>query len=1167
MSAETDKLVGAAASQALPGLFKQGFQKKYPGFITTQGRGNGYYNAMYEMEQRQFTDARMAATAADAEQASRTIVGMFMTAASLSGKKLSDEQIVKIQEAARFHGANIETYCGMARMMGLNEGAINYIRQAFYGDKGSTAHMFDTSYNVLKSRIGHGAALRQSQQLANYQFGAGWNRSMTGNLNADEFAATQQFLIENGGMAGSDLASSQGYAMIDTRNIASYRSRAENRNKSVDDLVTGGYEERFVNGPEAHRNQQALKMATNNYINELKKMNYAQLRRAMKGSVSSSVDNTWDKLQTLDEQMGKIKEGYRLKIDTNEKDLSKAKAELQKQLNENIKKAKEAKDDEAVKELETYGKKIVDNLDDLYKTGVKNAKGEEVSAFELDTQARGKVAKIAEEQVHAINKRYDELDTKLDAYKSRRAVLISEGKGDTEDVRNLNAEIKKAERERAELRDLGPAAKHAKSLRGNSDKEQRIEAIGNVAKSIQAAMAASGKPIKVEEALQASKALMPMNANTEQLRAIEEHLSAKLSGVIDRNGSTEQFLLQMSSGRNIAAQYGLRGVEANLAAGLGVNANKYGAQYGLTDNDTRGVADEITKRAAERSRTGRQAAILKQFANTSGVNGIRQRLAEAIKSGSVSEAEAKELETIATRLDEDPTSFTATEGNRVEHILTKAGETTYADFDSNTSKSKLAVDRNKELYENVVNSVAQSDHLKEMDSMTAASNKFKTSSAVGAKITGFMLDKSKELQNILEETDFTDKDLVQSKLSALIEDAHSKGEIDDDAYKVMHDDFAKNGEVTMRAAWDAGNFSNEDELNKAKVMKVTMDNSKRDNELERISAKGKELFAGVDKNSFAKLIELVGTDKYKNADDKTRLKMVSEAFGTQLNGQQKEFLAYQMIRTGKMSTGMAYNDRAGNKGYLSDEQITVAQYAMEHPAELLERMRKAGPDGTIKIGDEEYTLDQINEYVAATENAAANAVGMNEEKSTGKLLDTDKDGKAVSTNRFSNITEKSFTEKDIKATQKDNIKALLYRMGNLVTHEGVTNVHYNAVKEAIKNGGNIGEEYDKLADELIKDPTKAKEFGIDDPKKLAELERKAGFNRKKREEYAKRWIKGSGPEQYDLDKEDQELFASDKEGIEAKKKEEEEKNRKIDEKFLVGQDTTNEILSRIEAKL
>ena len=45
MPSETDKLVGAIASNALPGIFQQGFQRRYPDFITTTGRGNGYYNA------------------------------------------------------------------------------------------------------------------------------------------------------------------------------------------------------------------------------------------------------------------------------------------------------------------------------------------------------------------------------------------------------------------------------------------------------------------------------------------------------------------------------------------------------------------------------------------------------------------------------------------------------------------------------------------------------------------------------------------------------------------------------------------------------------------------------------------------------------------------------------------------------------------------------------------------------------------------------------------------------------------------------------------------------------------------------------------------------------------------------------------------------------------
>lgn len=1163
MSAETDKLVGAAASQALPSLFKEGFQRRYPSFIGTQGRGNGYYNAMYEMEQRQFNAARATATAADAEQASRTIVGMFLTAAKMSGRELSDEQIVKIQESARFHGANIETYIGIARGLGLTENAINYIRQAFYGDKGSTAHMFDTAYNTLKSKVGSGAALRQAQQLASYQFGAGWNRAMTGGLNADEYAATQQFMIENGGMAGSDLSSSQGYALIDTRKMDSYISA--HRGEKIGDMVMGSYDEAFLSGPDAQRNNQALKMASNNYINELKKMNYDQLRKSMKGRVAGEVDSAWGKLHDLDEQMKKIKADYRLKINTQEKDVNKAKKDLQKQLKENIKKAKKANDDEAVKELEEYGKKIVDGVEDLYKSGVKNAKGEEVSVFEVDRQARNKVADIAHKQVSDLSQEYFQKEMGIKSRKSALSQLILKGKEDTKEARDLRADIAKLEKEKAELRD-NAVYKHVKPLYGNSDKDQRTQAVGNLAKELQAAMAASGKPISVQEALQASKSLVPLSAGTADLRAMSEHLATKIGGVIDRNGSPEQFLLQMASGRNIAQQYGLRGLEANLVAGLGVNANKYGAQFGMTDQASKDLADEITKEGAQNSRTARQGAILHMLAGKSGKNNFFQNLRAKVDEGKITQEQFDAVYDIAGRMEQDPTSLTEKDGSRVEAILKKADMVNAKAFEADSALSKKAVRDSKDVYEKILTKTAKNRVLDTSKTTQAARVHFKTDQDTAKNINQFILKNSKEFQNILEETDYGDDQ--NTKYMNLLEEKHSTGELDDKTYETLKKDAQEHGTEKMLNVWDS-EYSDSEKLNKQKAKLETYDQMQRDNELEQIAAQGKKLFSGTDKNGFSKLIDIVGSEEYKNADSKGKTNMISEAFGTTLTRKQQEFLAYQMVRTGKLSAGMQYTTREGEEGYLSEDQINVAQYAMQHPAELKSKIEAAGPDGMITIGDEKYTMDQINEYVADVENAAGNAVGMNENMGDrGKFFAKNEKGEYESTNAFSQMSKSGyFTDVDVDTARRQQIMSKVATMSNLVLHGGVQNTRYNALKDAYENGGNMGDELNAIVDAIMKDPDKAEEYGVGDQKQLNELKRRAAWNAKEKERVANSWNPFAKAELYDLNNLDQELFSRDTEGQEAKKKEEEERDRKIDDKFLAGQETTNEILGEIRDNL
>lgn len=1044
---QTDRLVHALAAKTIPGVFQEGFQNKYPDFILAQGRGNGYYNAMYEMEQRQFGTARAAAVQSDAAHAANTIVGMFITAARLAGKELTEEQMAKVKECAAFNGANIEAYCTLARSFGINENAINYMRNLFYGDKGSTANMFDTTYNVMKSRIGSGAALSQARNLAQYQFGKHFSREFTGGLNADEFAATRAFMVENGAFAGQDLRTLDN-GLIDDSFTSNYMMthKEEDPADSYAMVRALKYDKRTLLG---RNNERAVRMMSSAYLDRLKQMNYSELREEVGGALTEEANSALEKLHEFDQVMGKIKKDYRLKVDKNEKDANKAKADLQKQLEENIQKAKDANDEEAVRQLEEFGKKAVEMSEDLFKdTGVKNKKGEAMNVFQLGDATSAKLATVADRRIRQLNETWEALDMRQSKLETELFELQEKDPSNTTRINALKKQLDAISLEKGKLKNTSDAGEIVASghSREAMDSKARTAAVGSTAKSIQAAMAASGKPITVQEALQASKAIMPMNTDTRAMTRLGEVISTSLAGVMDRNGSVEQFLLQMASGRNIAKQYGLTEEQGTLVASAGTNVNKYGALNGLTDEAMRGVADNFVKDISKHSKTAITASVGAMLAKDSANNGVMQK----IDSSSLSDEQKQHAKELMSKAEMDPDNFSDEDASNLRHYLNTAGVTRDQDYRPTSNMARMASTAQAEVFKRAGVGSARIQSETDWFESSGAANVIKLGSSDQDKeqkrrLAAFFRKGGMRMTNIARAENSAK---AKQEWNQFIKEKEDSGEIDAETAKILREQ----GLAAAKAIDDKSNLNNAAAW---KADQETRENFARDEQLNAASARVQAVFDPTDKNSMGKIIDIVGSDAYKRASDSQRVKMITEGFGHQMNTYEKQALAYQLARTGKLAVGSSYTDAAGKTQRLTAGQREIGQLALNDPEKFKALREKAAKDGTVQIGGVGYTAEALDTSVYAYQQAAFKATGMTAEEVKRNPMD-------MTRMHDKEYADTVFKDADVKAARREQIRKTVERNVDLVK-----NGYRNDALADLAGMDKGSEEYNQRLDEIV----------------------------------------------------------------------------------------------------
>lgn len=988
-------LMHAMAAQTLPGFFKESFTKQHPDYILANGYGSGYANARREIEERQFNETRKTAVASDASKAASTITGMFITAATASGKKLTSEEIARINATAKKQGANLETYLSLARGLGFTDTAINSLRRMFYGDKGSTAHMFDSVYNQMRSKVGSGAALNLAKDLAGGRYGKYYSAEMSGNMNADDFAETFTMMASSGHFAGENMSSGgrNGFALIDDRGISnavSDMSAGESLSGRLDDYLHKNLQGDSLS---ARNYRRAVSMMADQYTDTLKTQSFDDRIKSL-GSVFDGMNEkdslkdaktAMERVSKLNKQLSKVKEKYRVSVNTTEKDVDKGVKDLEKQFNDKIKEAKKNKDAEAEKQLNEAREATISAYKEaMQDTTVKTADGKSMNSFEVVSSSSVN-NELARKKILQKETEYTAIKGKLEYIKQRRYELATgtgapRKPGETDE--SLRRQEVNAEQAMQRFRDTDDAARIVYESHGSAELQHRMAAVNDIAKSVQKVFAASGKPITQAEAMQATKGLVSAGDSTEAVRAISDVIKTASYGTMSRNGSPEQMLLQLNSGMDIAKSYGIKGVEAVLLSNVGLNSNATSASRNLSDAEARRVADENVKTAAKKSKYGRIAVL------AAGTLKNSMAMTPEEEAANPDKWKNSKLGSYITQLREsDPkvaddllkAFHAANRGEATEEQLRlidehahKGGLWTSADERSDSTLMKRYMPENKKAYERTVNQAAADETVRKFRINSGMSGAFidlnnKIKAAGGQEITfdkgratqlsKFLLDNNTEFSKIMN---IADDKKRQTELLSFIQNSN----LDPEFKKQLEAQYKQDGGLALDAAFrrinDRGNL---DKYSNEYAAQKEQERVARDNAIERRIG---GLFADTDKNGLQDVMKMASSEEFKSMSAKEKKEALAKAYTTPLTTLQKQALAWDMARQGTLTAGKYKVGRQTIK--LSTGEIKAARLKLNEPDKfnkLIEDAKRAGKstvtiDGeTISIATAEHATEQV----------------------------------------------------------------------------------------------------------------------------------------------------------------------------------------------------------------
>ena len=1084
MSSDFDPqlLVHAMAANALPGLFKESFVAAHPDYISANGYGSGYANVLREMEERQFNKARKSAVSSDAAKAAATITGMYIMAAKVAGKNLTKEEIASVNEVATKRGANLETYISLARSMGFTEAAMNALRRMFYGEKGSTAHLFDSVYNTMRSKVGAGSALGLAKQLSETRYGKFYSGEMSGNMNADDFAETFSMLSSSGAFAGANLAGGmrEGFALIDDRGITNALYDPMLKGKDLAGRMGAYLTDRMTGTNLNARNyRRAISMMTDQYTDYLAGQEFNAREESLddvfttleaENNPLKDAKTAMNRVNKLNENLKKIKEKYRVSVDTTQKNVDEGVKDLEKQFKEKIAEAKKNKDTEAEKQLNESKDAIIESYRDAMKeTEIKTTGGESLNSFEV-VGSKTVNKELAKKAIAKAESEYTAIVGDIEYLKKRRYELktgTGEPRKPGETVESVEAELRVAEQKLDRFRDTSKANDIVYNAHGSATLQHKTAAVNDMAKSIEKAFAAAGKKIDHAEALQATKGIVPLNATAEQIRAMSDVLKDRAYGVISRGGSPEQMLLQLNSGMSIAKAYGIQGLEGMMVSDVGLLSNATSARLNMSDKEARVVADELTKENAQRARYGRiavlAAGMLREANSESGPGFDNTQLGKALKK--LEESDPDSHKRIMDALQASEQGRATDEQLRL--ISTFAQQNQLWDRYEENSGSTLMnryLPQTKDVYERTLNNSVERANLHRVASRLNLSGTIGIGGDRGDEVARFLLEQGDKFNEIMTSNG---SDLERgSALAELIRTSNLDPETKNELLAGLESTDAaerkkalnKFTSLNTRIQRDGGEWFRT-ERGKYMANKEAEMNQRND-AIERGMA---SLFSETDKAGLSNVLEVASSREFAKADNDKKTQMLGAAYMTQLTDFQKNAVAWDLVRSGRLAQGK-YSVKTGEfdeNGKAKTEEINLSASDIELAKKMLNDPKyKRALDAAKKRGDTTVTIDGKQYEVAAVTETMRNVMRVSNANVGNIGLSNEELDNMVDFDYFRKLTSDENIARNER--EQEHYRELKRRKGMVA--EG------KVEDDLYRSSGSFNEEYQKLAEKKKNNP-------------------------------------------------------------------------------------------------